>query len=473
MHDAGKNLLLINPWIVDFTAYDLWSQPLGLLYIASFLRQAGFRISYIDCLRSVHPQLEKPPGKYGKGNYQRRVVEKPPVLGNIPRRYARYGISEAELTGRLKDNAPPDAVLMTSMMTYWYPGVRHTIQLIRKIYPGIPVILGGVYATLLPDHALQVVRPDYLITGPGEKAVLNLLADLFHLDPPLEAISDNPDTFPYPAFDLITDLRYLCLLTSRGCPYNCSFCAQARIAMHFRQRSPLAVVKEITDQYKKYRIRDFAFYDDALFINKEKHIKPILRDLIGLHLPLRLHTPNGLFTREIDSELAGLMFRSNFKTVRLSFETANENRRKDMYNKISNEGLCKAVENLLAAGYQARDLEAYIIMGLPGQTIDEVLESMLFVNRLGMQISLSSFSPIPGTLDFRRAVESGLIDPDIDPLLTNKAIFPIKTAELNYESYIKVRIFSQLLNEAARKELSPFSDPLIGNSLKRLLSDIR
>lgn len=472
MYDAGKNLLLINPWIYDFTAYDLWSQPLGLLYIAAFLNQAGFHISYIDCLRSELPHLEKSPAKYGKGNYQRRIIEKPAILGDIPRRFARYGISEEEFTSRLKKSTPPDAILLTSMMTYWYPGVQHTMQLIRKIYPGIPVILGGVYATLLPGHATRTVRPDYLITGPGETAVLKLLADLFGLKLPAEALPDNPDTFPYPAFDLITDLRYLCLLTSRGCPYNCSFCAQAQVAMRFKQRSVQAVVKEIGDQYKKYKVRDFAFYDDALFINKERHIKPILRDLISLHLPVRLHTPNGLFAGEIDPELARLMYRSNFKTVRLSFETANENRRKDMHNKISNDGLCTAVENLLAAGYQARTLDAYIIMGLPGQTIDEVLESMLFVNRLGLQISLSSFSPIPGTLDFRRAVENGLISPDIDPLLTNKAIFPLKTAELNYESYIKIRIFSQLLNEAAQKGLSPFSDALIGNSLKRILSDI-
>ena len=86
MHASGNNLLLINPWIYDFAAYDLWSQPLGLLYIASYLRRAGYQISYIDCLRSDHPDNEKKPVRYGKGTYKRTVIEAPKIVSHIPRR---------------------------------------------------------------------------------------------------------------------------------------------------------------------------------------------------------------------------------------------------------------------------------------------------------------------------------------------------------------------------------------------------
>jgi radical SAM superfamily enzyme YgiQ (UPF0313 family) len=390
----------------------------------------------------------------------------------VPRNYARYGISEQEFVKRLQSITPPDAILVTSIMTYWYPGVLHAVSLLRKEFPSVPLILGGIYATLLPEHAARIIKPDYLISGPGELAVLKLLSGLFAIEPDFPDPVDDLDSRPYPAFDLITDLRYLCLITARGCPYNCSFCAQKKIAMKFSQRSTQAVVREISEQYKATRVRDIAFYDDALFINKDKHIKIILRELLDLHLPLRLHTPNGLFAREIDSELAHLMVRSNFKTVRLSFETANESRGKDMNNKISNQSMRLAVANLTAAGYQPKDLEAYVIMGLPGQTIDEVLESILFVNDLGLQVRLSSFSPIPGTRDFQRAVDAGLITADIDPLLTNKTIFPLNTGAVNYESFRKIRIFGQVLNDAAQKGLKPFSDPAITGSLKRILKDV-
>jgi len=242
--------------------------------------------------------------------------------------------------------------------------------------------------------------------------------------------------------------------------------------MKFTQRDPDAVTKELEYQYKKYKLRDVAFYDDALFINKENHIKKILQGIIDCRLPIRFHTPNGLFARDIDEQLARLMYQANFKTIRLSFETANERRRKDMNNKISNSGMQTAVKNLVNAGYAAKDIDAYVIMGLPGQSLDEILESIVFLNNLGVQVQMASYSPIPGTLDFQRAVDSGLISEDIDPLLTNKTIFPLKNEILDYETFRKIRIFSQILNDAARQGLAPFARNNIGKSLGKVLKRI-
>jgi len=472
MHTSGNKLLLINPWIYDFAAYDLWSQPLGLLYIASYLRHAGFQISYIDCLRSDDSEEEKKPSRFGRGTYRREIISPPKILAHIPRRYARYGIRVDKFIAKLDKMQKPDAILITSLMTYWYPGPKHVVDLVRKKFPGVPVILGGVYASLLPEHARKEIKPDYLIQGPGEEKVLQLLKDILHFNPSLTEPNDDLDLRPYPAFDLIKKPRYLCLMTSRGCPYNCTFCAQQQIAQKYRRRDPENVIREIIDQYKYFKIRDFAFYDDALFLNKDRHIKPILREIIQSHLPVRFHTPNGLFAREIDEELAELMFQANFKTIRLSFETANEERREDMSNKISNQGMRRAINNLLNAGYSANEIDSYIIMGLPDQKLAEILESMIFVNNLGVRISLSSYSPIPGTIDFNRAVESGLLAVDIDPLLTNKTLFPLKSDELDYETFRKLRIFSELLNKGAEKKFAPFGDTEISRSLKTVIREI-
>jgi hypothetical protein len=110
-------------------------------------------------------------------------------------------------------------------------------------------------------------------------------------------------------------------------------------------------------------------------------------------------------------------------------------------------------------------------MGLPEQTIDEILDSIIFVNNLGVQVKLASFSPIPKTKDFERAVVAGLISEDIDPLLTNKTIFPLKSPELDYDTFRKIRNFSQMLNEAAKKNMAPFANDTIGKSLRRILKD--
>ena len=467
MHIKQKNLLLINPWIYDFTAFDLWSKPLGILYLAAFLRDAGFNISFIDCL-----QLKTKTQKYGTGTFHREVIAKPDLLSHIPRHFARYGISESEFIRQTSQIPEPDAILVTSIMTYWYPGVQRAVQMLRDRFPGKPIILGGIYATLMPEHAKRVIKPDYLITGPGEEKVLNLLQDILNIDLSDYKLPSDIDSYPIPAFDLYGKLDYLIIMTARGCPFDCSFCAQKKISRPFTQRDPYKVIAEIIAQYQKYKIRDFAFYDDALFINRDRHIKLILQGLIDAQIPVRLHSPNGLFAGMIDAELATLMYQANFKTVRLSFETSNEQRRKEMYNKISNQGMQQAVSYLTAAGYAPQKLDAYVIMGLPDQDLEEVLGSMIFVNNLGVQIRLASYSPIPGTRDFSRAVAAEQISPDIDPLLTNKSIFPLCKGEDGYNTYRKIRVFSQVLNNAAEKDLRLFADPEIGSGIKSVLEAV-
>lgn len=465
-----KTLLLINPWIYDFAAFDLWSKPLGLLYLASFLRNAGYQIRFIDCLQKNPSQSKSK--KYGVGHYPREVIENPELLRHIPRHYARYGISEAEFIRQLKDNTDVDAILVTSVMTYWYPAVQRTVQLIREHLPGIPIILGGIYASLLPEHAKENIKPDYLITGPGEIQTLKLLGEMWNQV--LDESSDNLslDDYPYPAFDLVSNPEYLVIITERGCPYDCSFCAQKKISMPYTRRSPENVIREFELHYQQFHLRDFAFYDDALFIAKETHVQIILESIIRQGLPLRLHSPNGLFARYVDKDLAELMFRANFKTVRLSFETSNETRRKDMYSKVSNEDMVNAVRHLTAAGYQPKDLEAYVMMGLPGQDPEEVIASILFVHALGVRVSLASFSPIHGTREFEKAVQMNLISVDIDPLLTNKSIYPLSNPDFKYETFTKIRTFTQVLNEAAQRELKMFSDSLIGSHVTKIVSQL-
>ncbi len=466
-------LLLINPWIYDFTAYDLWSKPLGLLYLASFLRSQGFEIAFIDCLDKYNSDQKVKVKKYGVGNFPRTIIEKPSILRHIPRHYARYGISEELFIQKLQQNKDVDAVLVTSIMTYWYLGVKRVVDLVRKYLPDKPVILGGIYASLLPEHARQVIQPDYLVTGPGELKTLQLLAEMFSIPYSSFNLPVTLDDYPYPAFDLINHPDYLVIMTSRGCPYDCSFCAQKRIAMPFTQRKPERVVEEFVEQYKRFRLRDFAFYDDALFIAKKKHIEVILEKLIDHHLPLRLHTPNGLFVKYVDQHLANLLYASNFKTIRLSFETSNAQRWKDMYSKVSNEAMIEAVEHLKAAGYKAKELEAYVIMGLPGQSLEEIVASIIFVHNLGLLVRLASFSPIPQTKDFERAVKMGLIPEDIDPLLTNKSIFPLHNEKISYETFRKIRKFANILNFSAKQEVAIFGNESLGFAVRKVVREMQ
>jgi radical SAM superfamily enzyme YgiQ (UPF0313 family) len=452
-----KRILCINPWIYDFAAYDYFSKPIGLLYIASFLRTRGLKVELIDCLDKWHPDLLKRQTrttpkmrKFGTGHFYREQVTTPDIINFLPRKYSRYGLPEDIFIAELKRRSRPDAILITSFMTYWYYGPQRVAELCRHVFPGVPVILGGIYATLLPEHAQRVVKPDYLISGPGEYKISELLADLFNQPHLLDNFPTNIDDFPYPAFDLLRKNDYLVVMSSRGCPFRCTFCATYKIDESFSQRQPEKVTEEIVTQSRKLNVRDVAFYDDALLLQPDLRIKPILRGILENGRTFRFHTPNGIHGRYIDKELAELMFRTGFKTIRISLESVAKERMRDIHNKITPGDFTRAVQNLTRAGFQAKDIETYIIMGLPNQPIEEVIETILYANSLGVQVRLAVFSPIPGTKDYDRAVESGYFPHDADPLLTNKTIIPLFRTREAYHFFQGIARHTQKLNVSLR-----------------------
>jgi hypothetical protein len=121
-------VLLVNPWIHDFSAYDLWMKPLGLLYIGAYLEKDGYDIKLVDCLDRHHPALDSKSARnrsFGCGYLPYQFIPKPAIYKDIPRRYKRYGIPpEAfkDTLSKLAQNTQPALIVVTSMMTYWYPG---------------------------------------------------------------------------------------------------------------------------------------------------------------------------------------------------------------------------------------------------------------------------------------------------------------------------------------------------------------
>jgi len=428
----GPHILLVNPYIWDFSAFDLWSKPLGLLYLAGTLRSNGYQVRILDCL-DVHfaapDSLTSRPARrgYGTGKYFRQRLIKPKALEAVPRYYYRFGLPTDRLLRGLQEMGRPEAILVTSLMTYWYPGIRETIALLKTVFPESPVILGGTYATLMPGHAGQATGSDYLITGEGEGAILNLLAGITGEAPVAIPDPGNLDSFPYPAFDLYPHLDYVCLLTSRGCPYSCPYCASRQLQPIFRQRNGEGVVEEILFWNNTRGVLDFAFYDDALLMHFERHLGPILETLLKKRVNLRFHTPNALHMREINPERARLLFKAGFKTLRLGLETTNWARQKAWGGKLIREDLPRAVEALKKAGYEKKQIEVYLLVGLPGQDVAEMGRSILEVKDLGLRPRLAEYSPIPGTPLWQEACHSSRFPIEQEPLYHNNSLFPCLT----------------------------------------------
>ncbi len=460
MQSDSPRILLVNPWITDFAAYDFWLKPMGLLYLAAVLRRAGHRVQLVDCMDRSHPELLRWQGyiqpqnrKWGTGKFVRTPLAKPAIYKHIPRQYARYGLPQEIFEKLCRQNSRPEAILVTSGMTYWYQGVQQTITVLRQLFPETPILLGGIYATLCTAHACQHAGADFVIAGEAERRVGKLIGTLlngntaaFNHESGREEVTDLDD-LPWPAFDLYPNSQYAALMTSRGCPLKCTFCASRIVSGQYRWRSVENVMAELDWLYHDLHIQEFAFYDDALLTNRDRHFKPLCERLIAQNFHATFHTPNGLQVKFIDRETAQLMWRAGFKTVRLAYESGSAERQRDMSKKVSNENFAAGVAHLQAAGFGPAELDAYVMMALPGQSLEEVLWSMAYVHSLGVGIRLAAFSPIPGTIDFERAVARGDFPAEADPLFTNNSILPVRLQGIDYAVYSSIALRAKQLNE--------------------------
>ncbi|MEN6420943.1 MAG: radical SAM protein [Smithella sp.] len=441
----SKNILLINPWIHDFAAYDFWIKPLGLLYLGGLLRQNNHRVDFIDCLDPWHPSMTqkslKKPRRYsfGDGKFFRQIIPTPDCLKIYSRNYCRYGILPEVFAAELKKHQDTDIVLITSMMTYWYPGVFEAIGMIKAALPQIPVVLGGKYATLCYEHAVNFSGADYIIAGHGEKQILQLFQNLFDEKPSFIPVEADLDSYPYPAFDLINRIEQLPIITSRGCPYRCSYCASHILNKKFRRRNPVKIADEIEYWQRKSGVINFSFYDDALLVRPKEMIIPLLEEIKKRGLSCHFHCPNGLHLREINQEMAERLYCSGFKTIRFGFETSDLNRQIQTGGKVKNEELRLAVNFLKNAGYKTIDIGIYLLCGIPGQSASEVKNSIDFVLECGAKPILAEYSPIPGTKMWEDAVACSSFDIQREPLYHNNSLLPCRNNDFSYSVYAELK----------------------------------
>jgi radical SAM superfamily enzyme YgiQ (UPF0313 family) len=189
-------------------------------------------------------------------------------------------------------------------------------------------------------------------------------------------------------------------------------------------RSPGSVAAEIEVWHHQWGVIDFAIYDDALLVNADKLILPLLQEIIQKGLEVRFHTPNALHVREINQAVADLMYRSGFKTIRLGLETAAFAHRNTLDSKVTAKEFSKAVDHLKAAGFNKEQVGAYLLWGLPGQTLEEVEASIEIVKQSGITPVIAHYTPIPHTQLWPQAKAASRYDLEADPVFTNNAVMP-------------------------------------------------
>ncbi|HUI30182.1 MAG TPA: B12-binding domain-containing radical SAM protein [Candidatus Acidoferrales bacterium] len=392
-----KTALLISPPLYDTQYWAEWSQPYGLLRIAALLKKYQYkRIELFDFLetgedRKVANYRINPNDRYSE---QGRPIKTEPVKitkngETLKLLWRHFGKSWEELEMWLNEKGfdkrhPPTEIYISAVMSYWWEAVRDlTIRLKNRFGDRPKIILGGIYPSIAPEHAARMTKADIIVDGEVEEA-----NDLW----PDISFYEKPQTY-----GIVTP--------SRGCPFNCSYCAQLKInagnrAVRFRD--PKDIVAEMSHKYDEYGIRDFAFYADFLLWDFGNNLTRVLERIISEKLPFRLYAPEGLDTKFLSSSqhLCDLLKESNFQKIYLPVESID-----DGYLKILNrrhvklEHYVKAVKMVQKAGFTLRNLDvnSFVLYGLPGEKIDNVVKTAMFVSEMVGSIIPMLYSPVPST----------------------------------------------------------------------------
>jgi hypothetical protein len=404
------NILLVNPPIYDFTAYDFWLKPYGLLSIAGYLRgKANFVL--FDYLDRLHPFVTAQKGlesdRWGRGRFYCERIPNPACLKLIPRYYRRFGLPRSIFKDFLQQERSFDFALIQTTMTYWYEGIKEVIEDIRQVWPSTKIILGGNYVTFCKTHA-ENLGADFLVPG-------------VNLEPLWKYIGIEPDLKQPALWQAYEKLNVGIVKLSEGCPFNCTYCSVPKVYGKFKARPLQRSLAEL-ELLANLGVQNIAFYDDALLCEADKVLVPFLNEVIKRNIKVNFHTPNGLHARFITKKLAELMVQVGFKTFYLGFESASMQWQQNTGSKVFCDELAQAVEHLISAGAEPANITAYQILGHPHIDTQQLETTMRFANSLGIRGTLADFSPIPGTPDGEYCRK--WVDMD-EPLIHNKTAFPI------------------------------------------------
>lgn len=313
----------------------------------------------------------------------------------------------------------PDLVAFTSMTTS-YASVEVSAAMLKEAL-GVPILIGGPHATSLPNDTLKNPHIDYLIYGEGEETFIEFLQALeagntqweglrglwykedgriLH-NPQRELINDL-DALPYPARHLFrlhdyplyapTGEQMLTVLSSRGCPYNCSFCFKGIVGRTYRQRSPQNIADELEHLMNTYGVRNFYFIDD-LFTIDVRRLDKILDHFIERKMDIRWQCLARV--DRVTPELLDKMYVAGCREIHYGIESGNAEVLKKTAKHIDLKRVRDAVTWTEQAGIRAK---GYFILGLPGDTEETIDETIEFASSLPLTEAMFSIAtPFPGT----------------------------------------------------------------------------
>jgi len=329
-------------------------------------------------------------------------------------------------------DTPPDIIYIASIFSYWEPYYIKAIEKYRNMFPETEIIFGGIYA-INAEERVKKWEGKY-----GIKVMPRFP----------EAINEIPDV-------TLDGSGIASLLTSRGCPNNCSYCSVRKIYEGgWTPRKVEDVIDEIKVQFER-KVTEFCLYDDNFLFKAKEHAIPLLKKIVELRenkyfRKILFSIPSGFQASHMTPEIAGLLFKANFKgRLATGVESIDDTVRKSMGRGdwSSGEKLKQCVSYMVEAGYKARDINVFFICGLPYQTVKDMLETAVFIGNVGCYANMQRFTPIPNTVDFERC---GLDVMTVDMALTENRKFVSPNAGFTGKDLSDILNFVRWQNAALR-----------------------
>lgn len=265
------------------------------------------------------------------------------------------------------------------------PQYKHGLELAKQIKKkDNRIVFGGVHPSAVPDLLLKEDSIDVVVKGEGEKATLQLIRDIdegidvckqvYHFD-----YIKNIDTIPFPDRKTIKNerniqqaykdngIRITSVLSSRGCPYHCSFCcSQVVWQRRTRFRSPANVLDEVEELIKGWNIQFLKFTDDTFTLNKKRTI-----DFCNLKLERGIDIPYGgnAHVNTIDEDLLKYLAESNCQELWYGVESGSPKILKDIHKNTNIERIKEVFRLTKDYGMKTR---AYFLLGMPNETIEDI-----------------------------------------------------------------------------------------------------
>lgn len=254
------------------------------------------------------------------------------------------------------------------------------------------VIIGGIHASAMPEEALK--HSDQVVVGEAENVILDLVEGRNKEKIIYAEYIKDLDKIPFPDYSLLkTPFSCANVMTTRGCPFSCSFCSTSRMFYPYRKRSIDNIIKELKI-YKKKGIKYMNFEDDNFTADKER-TKQICRRMIDEDLVFKETFYFGRIDMAEDEEMLQLLEKANLNRVLIGVETLNQESL-DMINKNQNtEDIEKCVE--VFSKYKIR-LIVSLVLGIDGDDEKDIKKGVEFAKRIkAYQLQPAILTPLPGT----------------------------------------------------------------------------